>query len=159
MEHKKLSVILLLAGGIAGLGGAAVFFGYAPAIGLEIKAGTPELARLFWPLLALVWVIALLYAAALWQYMAICVRIGKNNSFCAGNAASLRRIGLFLYAAAGVWGLLILSPLVLKFDIGPVWLVFMLVGLASAAVGMVARAMAALVARAAKLQEENDLTV
>lgn len=159
MSHKKLSRMLLLAGVIACIGGAAVFFLYAPGVAFECREMYPELAWLCWPLLAYIWVIALMYIHAVVCYMRISLRLGNNRSFCTENAQDLRRIALFLAIAAGLWILLIFLPGMAGVSVGPAFLLFLLAGMASLAVAMVAYVLSLLVRRAAELQAENDLTI
>lgn len=159
MSHKTLSKLLLIAGAIACIGGAAVFFLYAPALSIECSLIYPELAWLSWPMLVYVWLIALMYIHAVFFYMRISLRLGKNLSFCVKNADDLRRIALFLVIAAGLWFLLIFLPGAVNVDIGPAFLLFLLASLATLAVAMVAYVLSLLVRRATALQEENDLTI
>lgn len=159
MNHKRLSLFLKAAGCVAALGGAAVFFGYAPSVGREAKSMYPALAWLFWPMLLYIWGIGGVYAAALAQYMCICGRIGQNRSFCAENAKGMRLIGTLLFVASGLWLALIIVSALMPQGFGPAWLIFLLAAMASFAVGVVARVMAYLVRRAAQLQEDSDLTV
>ena len=55
MQHKKLSVLLVIAGVLAGIGGAFMFFIWAPSVGNEMRSDYPELAWLFWPALGVLW--------------------------------------------------------------------------------------------------------
>lgn len=159
MSHKTLSKLLLLAGVIACIGGAAVFFLYAPAMAIECSIMYPELAWLSGPMLAYIWLIAFMYIFAVFFYMRISLRLGKNLSFCPQNAADLKRIALFLIIASGLWFALIFLPGIMGVDIGPAFLLFLLASLATLAVAMVAYVLSLLVRRATALQEENDLTI
>jgi len=159
MSHKTLSKLLLAAGVIACIGGAVVFFLYAPLMAAECRLMYPELAHFAWPMLIYIWVIALLYLHAVFLYMRISVRLGKNRSFCPENADDLKRIALFLIIAAALWFLLIFLPGVIGLDIGPAFLLFLLACMATLAVAIVAYALSLLVRRAAALQAENDLTI
>lgn len=159
MSHKTLSRLLLFAGVIACIGGAAVFFLYAPAMSIECSLMYPELAWLANPLLLYIWIIALMYIFAVFCYMRISLRLGKNKSFCAENAADLRHIALWLILAAGLWFILIFLPGAVGVDIGPAFLLFLLASMATLAVALVAYVLSLLVRRATTLQEENDLTI
>lgn len=159
MSHKTLSKLLLVAGVIACIGGAAVFFLYAPAMSIECSLMYPELAWLSWPMLAYIWIIALMYIHAVFFYMRISWRLGKNRSFCTANAVDLKRIAVFLGIAAALWFLLIFLPGAVSVDIGPAFLLFLLASMATLAVAIVAYALSLLVRRATALQEENDLTI
>lgn len=159
MHHKRISIFLLLAGVMAFLGGAVVFGVYVPSLARECKSMYPEMARLYWPMLLCVWAIGAVYAAALTFYMLISARIGRDQSFCPQNARDMRRIAWLLYAAAALWLGLACGPSLFSMDIGPTALAFVLLALASGAMGMVAYALWHLLQRASSLQEENDLTV
>lgn len=159
MSHKTLSRILLLAGVIACIGGAAVFFLYAPAAAFECRDMYPELSYLCWPMLCYVWLIALMYIHAVIRYMRISLRLGKNRSFCTENAADLKGIAVLLTIAAGLWFALIFLPGLAGAPVGPAFLLFLLACMATLAVAMVAWVLSLLVRRAAELQDENDLTI
>ena len=159
MEHKKISMYLKAAGGIAALGGIAVFFVYAPVMAVDCRRVYPELSFLFWPGLAFVWCLGGMYAAALWQYLRICHRIGQNESFCQENAKSMKIIshlffgaGIFNFLGMGAW-------LADAWRLGPGWVALFLIGMASVAVGVLAWGLGKLLQKAVSLQEENDLTV
>ena len=159
MEQRKLSRWLLLAGGIAALGGLTVLLVYAPALGRECCTAYPELAHLFWPGLCFVWGVGALFGCALWQYIRICVRIGQGRSFCRENGEGLKKIARFLFLGAACCAA---APILLKIaagETGPVWIACVLLALACAAMGILAWALGKLLMHAVELQEENDLTV
>ncbi len=160
MEHRRVSFMLITAGILALLGGAALFLVYAPVTANECNQAYPELAFLFWPGLIYLWIIGLFYCAAMFEYFRICVRIRGDRSFCRENAMGLNHIALFMCAAGLLWVLLpLLLTMVYRIDIGPSFIVFMLASMASFALGLLAWALGKLLARAVKLKEENDLTV
>lgn len=160
MEHQKISCMLLTAGIIAMLGGAALFLVYAPVAANECCLAYPELSFLFWPSLIYLWIIGLLYCMAMFEYFRVCLRIRQDRSFCRQNAAGLNHIALFMSTAGFLWGLLpLLLTLIYRINIGPSYLIFLLAAMASFALGLLAWALGKLLARAVKLKEENDLTV
>lgn len=159
MSHKMLSRILFAAGIIAFAGGAAVFFLYAPLLANECRIMYPELAHLALPALLYIWCIALLYIHALFLYMRISLRLGKNRSFCLENANALRHIALLLVIASVLWFALIFLPGIMGISIGPAFLLFLLASMATSAVAMVSYVLSLLVRRATALQDENDLTI
>ena len=160
MEHKRVSAALLAAGGLAVLGGLFVFFGFAPNAAVSCREAYPELAFLFWPGLAAVWVIGLVYLAAMVFYFRIVLRIGRDQSFCADNAREMGWIARCMAGAGGLWLLMPAVPRLLwGIVIGPVWLWFALAAMASFAVGTLAWGLSRLLRRAAAYKEENDLTV
>lgn len=81
MSHKRLSHLLLLAGGIAGVGALGVLIDYARMLALR-AVERPGMALRYWGLLVFLCLVAAVYGAALYQYMRISRRIGKNQSFC-----------------------------------------------------------------------------
>jgi ABC-type phosphate transport system permease subunit len=159
MEHRKVSRLLMLAGVIAVLGGGYLFFVDAPMAALRYRELMPEYAYLFIPTLVFLWVIGLIYLAAMADYFRVCRRIGQDRSFCPENDRSLSRIARLLIGAAAIWLLGIPLGLLLGLGIG-VWMaVFALAAAASAAMGMLARGLSRLLKRATEMKEENDLTV
>lgn len=159
MEHRRVSRLLMLAGAVAALGGAYLFFVDAPMMALYYRELLPELAYLFIPGLVFLWLIGVIYLAAMADYFRVCRRIGQDRSFCPENARSLGRIAGLLLLAAGVWLLGIPAGLVLKLALGGWTAAFLLAAAASAAMGMLALGLARLLKRAAEIKEENDLTV
>lgn len=159
MEHRKVSRLLMLAGVIAVLGGGYLFFADAPMAALRYRELMPEYAYLFIPALVFLWVIGLIYLAAMADYFRVCRRIGQDRSFCPENDRSLSRIARLLIGAAAIWLLGIPLGLLLGLGIG-VWpAVFALAAAASAAMGMLALGLSRLLKRATEMKEENDLTV
>ncbi len=160
MEHRRISCMLLTAGVIALLGGAALFLVYAPVAANECCLAYPDLSFLFWPGLIYLWIIGLLYCMAMFEYFRITLRIRQDRSFCRPNAVGLNHIALFMNTAGLLWALLpFLLALVYGISMGPSALVFLLAAMASFAMGLLAWALGKLLARAVKLKEENDLTV
>ena len=159
MEHKKLSRYLLAAGGIAGAGALGIFLVYL--LGMISVAFDPASPYAYLAFAAIAGMIALaiLYALALKEYFCICLRIGKNRSFCTENAKGLHRIFQLLMAAALLW----LAAEFSAFLPGMAWgiwnIAFLLFAMASAAMGILAYALGKLLKRATQLQEENELTI
>ena len=154
MSHKRLSHLLLLAGGIAGVGALGVLIDYARMLALR-AVERPGMALRYWGLL-----VFLCLVAAVYQYMRISRRIGKNQSFCRENVGSMRAIACLMGAAAGMWaGLMIVLRLLSSIGVGVEMLLFALMCMASAAIGLVAYVLTQLLRRATQLQEDNDLTI
>ena len=159
MEHKKLSRYLLAAGAIAGVGALGIFLVYL--LGMLSVAWSPESPYRYLAFLAIAGMIAMaaLYGLALKEYLCICLRIGKNRSFCLENAKGLHRIFQFLLAAALLW-LGAEAAAFLPGMNGGLWnIAFLLFAMASAAMGILAYALGKLLKRATQLQEENELTI
>ena len=159
MSHKRLSHLLLLAGGIAGVGALGVLIDYARMLAFRALE-RPEMALRYWGRLVFLCLVAAVYGAALYQYMRISRRIGKNQSFCRENVGSMRAIACLMGAAAGMWaGLMIVFRLLSSIGVGVEMLLFALMCMASAAIGLVAYVLTQLLRRATQLQEDNDLTI
>lgn len=159
MNHRKISIILIVAGTIACLGVLWVFAVYFPIIAIECKQSFPKLAWMYWPALIYVWLIGLIYLVAIAQYLSISKRIGKNRSFCRENVRDLWRIGLLFLSAAILWLLSLASVLLPGMAGGPWCIISVLFAMASGALGLLAWALKSLLQRATRLQEENDLTI
>ena len=159
MEHKKLSYYLLAAGGIAGAGALGIFLVYLLGmISVAFNPASPY-AYLSFAAIAGMCVLAVLYGLALKEYFCICLRIGKNRSFCPENAKGLHRIFQFLMAAALVWLAAELAAFLPGMSKGLWNMAFLLFAMASAAMGILAYALGKLLKRATQLQEENELTI
>lgn len=159
MSHKRLSHLLLLVGGIAGVGALGVLIDYARMLAFR-AVERPGMALRYWGLLVFLCLAAVVYGAALYQYMRISRRIGRNQSFCRENVSSMRAIACLMGAAAGMWaGLMIVLRLLNGVGMGVEMLLFALMCMASAAIGLVAYVLTQLLRRATQLQEDNDLTI
>ena len=159
MEHKKLSRYLLAAGIIASAGAGGIFLIYLLGmISVAIDPASPY-AYLAFAAMAGMIALAILYGLALQEYFCICLRIGKNRSFCQENAKGLHRIFQFFLSAALLW----LAAEFSAFLPGMAWgiwnIAFLLFAMASAAMGILAYALGKLLKRATQLQEENELTI
>ena len=160
MEHRRVSYWLMGAGALATAAIALVFFLFAPVTALSYRDAYPALAHLFWPGLAFVWCIGLLYGAAMIEYFRVCRRVGQDRSFCMENAVGLARIALLLAAAGGLWlagmGLALLQP---GIHFAPWCLWLLLACAASLAMAVLAWGLGRLLRRAVEIKEDNDLTV
>ena len=160
IEHKRLAALLraglLLAAAVCG----AIFFWFLPELGRGIAAADPEYAWAFWPCLAFAWLFAVPVFWGMAVMWSVFGRIGRGAAFCAANAGALRTVSRLAFfdavlAPAGVITLALLgagSPglTVIAMPAG---------AMACALVGIMAMALSRLVADAAALQDENDLTV
>ncbi len=158
MEHRRISRLLMLAGSIAVLGGVYLFFVTAPREGLLLRERFPEYAYLFIPAMVFLWVIGLIYLAAMIDFFRVCRRIGQDRSFCRENAGSLSRIARLLLIAGVLWLTGIPGGMLLGVS-GGVFIPLLLAAAASAAMGLLAGSLAKLLGRAVEMKEENDLTV
>lgn len=160
MENKKVSVWLMAAGGAAAAVLAFFFLVMLPIEAVNVKHYYPELAYLFWPLLISLWIIGACYALSMLRYFQICLRIGKNQSFCRENAKDLGRIALYLGLAGAlclVWDAAAAAQSAVSVGI---WCLYpFLAAMASFGLAVLAWGLGKLLARAVALKEENDLTV
>lgn len=157
MSHKHLSHLLLLAGGVAGVGVLGLLGVYAGL--LALRASQAALPVQYWALLAFVCIIAAAYGAALWQYMRISCRIGRDRSFCRENVRSMRWIARLMGAAAGMWAVLVALQALLAIDLATETLFIVMLCLASAAIALVAYVLEHLLHHAVQLQEDSELTI
>lgn len=167
MNQKRLSRYLILAGALALAGIVFLFFGMGLFVLLSRERASAQET-----LLALIRMgMGIPYLLALRQYFFICVEIGNDRSFSVENARRMKRIGRVLLLAAALWAILMAVGAICSIVPGDTGFLTHPLGgaalyvrmglalLASLAVGLVARVMALLVARACRLQEENDLTI
>ena len=160
MKQKTISRIMIVGGVVAGLGIILVFGVFVPDFAWDCRVMYPELAYLYWPGLTGMWIIAAIILLALWEYFRVCVRIGREQSFSAGNVQSLRRIAVYMTVTAGLLIAAALLPgLVFQAGIGPLWVDFVILAMASFALSLLAWGLSLLLKRAVEIKEENDLTV
>lgn len=134
------------------------FFWYVPLAAGEM-ARNLEVAWLKWPGLCGMWLIALLCYLALGLFWSICTRIGRDDSFCMKNALAMRRIGLLAFL---VGGMVLCGCVFLGFAealSGPLCVLSFFVICAACGIGVICFALSALIRNAARLKEENDLTI
>ena len=151
MEHKSISRMLLIAGGIAALAAAAVVLWIIPVEVLMFLN-----VSVFRKVLCLAFDAAILVFgfAALVKYALICIEIGKNRSFSRENVVNMGGIAKCLFCCGGCC---------LGFAL-PVWSAAsfwpeVLAAIACCGLGVIAYALSRLLDHAVTLQEENDLTV
>lgn len=159
MKQKELSIWLRV---IVALGFVCVVFlggVIAPELGREMAWGNPELAYMFWPCLAYIWLTAvpvIIFMVLVWL---IAVEIGRDNSFCVENAQKLRACSilaladtlLYIFAAVVLGAMKALHISVLLLIIGIAAIGF--------AVTVCCAALSHLTRKAADMKSENDLTV
>lgn len=159
MEQKTLSnwlKFVILGVGICGL---AVCLGVVPSYGSSLVRQYPEFADRYWPWLIFLWMTAIPCFLALFLGWKIATNIGKDRSFSMENAKHLERIS---WMAAGDSAFFFVGNIVLLFcnmSHPGIALHSMVIVFAGVAVTVVAAALSHLVRKAAKLQEESDLTI
>ena len=151
IAHKKLAVLLRIGLMIAALVCGAIFFWFLPQLGRGIALADPEYAWAFWPCLIFAWLFAVPVFWAMAALWAVFGRIGRGDAFCAENARAMatvsRWVGVITLALLGAG-----SPgmTVIAMPAGV---------MVCTLVGVMAMALSRLVADAAHLQDESDLTV
>ncbi len=139
--------------------GVIVFFVVAPWTAAFARQLFPAYKAFFWPGLAYTWVVAGLYAWALFDFARIVGNIMRDCSFCRENARRMNRISAFALLAM-LWFAVGLACLALARMTTPgLWLLFAFLIFMSLVIALLARALARLTERAAEIKEENDLTV
>ena len=159
MEQKTLSKwlkLILLGMGICGL---AVYLMVVPSFGDSLRSQYPEFAGRYWPWLIFIWVSGIPCYAVLVLGWRIAANIGRDASFSLENARFLRSIAVLAALDAAYVFLGNLAMLFLDMSHPGVVLLSLLVVFAGAAVAVAAGALSHLVQKAARLQEENDLTI
>ena len=161
MEQKSLSRWLKVI--LAGLGccGAVVYIYLIPVLGREIVQRYPELqletAYRCW--LGICWITAVPCYLVLLEGWKIAGEIGRDHSFSMNNARSLKHVsGLAAFDASFFFAeniiLLLLDMNHPGIAAGSMFVVF-----GGVAVAVAAASLSHLVQKAAKIQEENDLTI
>ena len=159
MESKKVARLLKVMSAAAALVGVLFFFWYVPKAVNDCAVIEPEAAWLKWPGLIGMWVIALFCYLALGEFWSVCTRIGTDNSFCAENSRSMKQIGMlaFLTGASVLAGAVFLG-FCGYLNGALACLVFFILCIA-AGIGVTCLALSSLIGNAARLKEENDLTI
>lgn len=159
MEQKSLARMLKIIIIGAALCGLVIFFLIIPELGKSMVYNYPEFECRFWPWLIFLWIVGIPCYVALFFGWKIACNIGRDNSFSYENAKYLKYIS-WLFAGD-----------VMFFFVGNVVLLFanmshpgvvllsLLVAFFGVAISIAAAALSHLVNKAAKLQEESDLTV
>lgn len=156
---KKLSITLKVSVVGMALCGLLLYFGAIPLFGVSMRTTYPEFSNRFWPWLAFLWGSALPCYGALLCIWRVACEIGRENAFSMQNCASLHtvsRLALIdtVYFALGDVLLFLLSMSHPGIALG--LLAVCIVGLIVAAVSS---ALSKLIAEAARLREEHDLTI
>ncbi|MGM9524543.1 MAG: DUF2975 domain-containing protein [Faecousia sp.] len=156
---KKLSVTLKLS--IAGIAlcGLVLYFGAIPIFAVSMRSAYPEFANRFWPWLAFLWGSALPCYGVLFYGWRVAGEIERGNAFSGENAASLRAVARLavldtVYFALGNVVLFLLSMSHPGIALG-----LMAVCVVGVIVAAVADTLSKLIAEAARLREEQDLTI
>ena len=158
MNQMRISYILKIFSILAALIGGVFFFWYIPLI-IEEIGFLSDLNSLVLPGKIGMWSIAVLCYMALYFFWRICTRIGEGNSFCLENASMMKNIGILS---------LIASLLIIAGDIymetlhylNGALIIFSIFSLfVGIGITVVCYSLSQLIIHAAKIKEENDLTI
>ena len=160
IAHKKLAVLLRIGLMIAALVCGAIFFWFLPQLGRGIALADPEYAWAFWPCLIFAWLFAVpvFWAmAALWTVFG---RIGRGAAFCMENARAMATVSRLAFFDAVLVPVGVITLALLGAGSPGMTVIAMPAGvMVCTLVGVMAMALSRLVADAARLQDESDLTV
>ena len=160
IAHKKLAVLLRIGLVIAALVCGAIFFWFLPQLGRGIALADPEYAWAFWPCLIFAWLFAVpvFWAmAALWTVFG---RIGRGDAFCMENARARATVSRLAFFDAVLVPVGVITLALLGAGSPGMTVIAMPAGvMVCTLVGVMAMALSRLVADAARLQDESDLTV
>lgn len=139
--------------------GAIIYFYVFPFWGQDILVSHPEFTSWFWPWLIFLWLTSVPCYAVLVCGWKISAEIGKDNSFSVKNANLLKLVSTL---AAGDSAFLLIGNIVLlllsKNHPGILFLSLLIV-FAGIAVTVASASLSHLVMKAAKIREENELTI
>ncbi len=160
MSQKTLSLLLkIMIIGVA-LCLAVVYAWVVPELGAPLaEAGDGEFAPLYVPWLVIIELTALPIIAALVLAWIISDNIGRDRSFCLQNARLLGVISLLAAADAGYFFIANVVMFLLGKNHPGLLLGSVIACFAGAVICVAAAGLSHLVRRAAKLQEQSDLTI
>ena len=160
MNQKTLSLLLkIVIIGVA-LCLAAVYIWIVPEMGAPLaEAGDGEFHYLYVPWLVLIELTALPIAAALVLAWIIASNIGRDRSFCRQNAKLLGVIAILAAADAGYFFIANVVMILLNYSHPGIMIFSLIACFAGVAVCVAAAGLSHLVYKAAKLQNESDLTI
>ena len=160
IAHKKLAVLLRIGLMIAALVCGAIFFWFLPQLGRGIALADPEYAWAFWPCLIFAWLFAVPVFWAMAALRAVFGRIGRGDAFCAENARAMATVSRLAFFDAVLVPVGVITLALLGAGSPGMTVIAMPAGvMVCTLVGVMAMALSRLVADAARLQDESDLTV
>ena len=159
MEQKNLARWLkwIIAGvGVCGLIG---YLSVVPGYGQSLIRRFPEFSSWYMPWFIVILLTAVPIYIALYYAWKISDNIGKDNSFCYDNADSLRRIARLAIIDVAYFFCANLVMSFLGMNHPGVLLLSFAVDFAGVAASVFFAALSHIILKAAKLKEENDLTI
>ena len=156
MKQKKICRWLKGLTVLLGTMGVA-FFGGVTVLAFYMRQQNPQ--DPVWSFVFFSWYTAVLCYGVLFQFWNVCTQIGRDNSFSVKNAVSLRNIALLAAFDAAFFFAGNILFLFLNMNHPAVVLASCFVTFLGVAVAVAAACLSHLVYKAAKLREENDLTI
>lgn len=159
MEQKDLANWLKLIIIGIGLCGLFIYCIALPVYGSAVADAYPEYSWAYYPWIIFLWITGVPCYAVLFFGWRISSKIGIDRSFCTENAIDLKRISVL--AAADSIFFFVMNVVYLFMGINKLGIVLaaLIISFFGTAVTVAAAALSHLVKKAAKLQEDNDLTI
>lgn len=159
MEQRTLACWLKLLVVFAAVCGIVLCAGILPLAGKRLAAAYPEFAYCYLPWLIFLWMLAVPCFIALMLAWKIFGSIEKDCSFCMENADALQKISFLAAADSGLLFLGNVLFLLLNMNHLAVLLGACVVVVAGIGISVASAVLSHLVRKAAKLQEQSDLTI
>lgn len=159
MEQKTLALVLKMVLIGFAVAGALLFIWLLPMFAGDFIVNYPELQSWYLPWLIFLWITAVPCYIALFFGWSIATEIGRDNSFSIKNSLSLRNISIAAAADAVFFFLGNILFLLLNMSHPAVFLVSCFIVFGGVAIAVAAACLSHLVYKAAKMREENDLTI
>ncbi|MBR6802180.1 MAG: DUF2975 domain-containing protein [Eubacteriaceae bacterium] len=159
MTQKKLSKYLCFIVYFLALAGLFCIFVLAPKVGLSMAGKYQRFSHLYYPALMFIWVCAVPFYLGLYAAYLIGKDIGRDKSFSKINSDRLRKIGIYCVMESVLIFISIVSLVVIRVLNPFLLLILILLSLTVVALSVICFALSHLVMKAARLQEENDLTI
>ena len=159
LEQKTLSRLLKVTVWIILLLGIGIYAVFLPLEGRAFAEMYPEFAVWYWPWLLFLLGTALPVLAALFLLYRISVNIGRNQSFTRRNATYMKWISFLAFIDVVYFVLGNVIFIWLNAYHSALLFVALFLVLLGLAIGIATAAVSHLILKAARLQEENDLTV
>ena len=159
MKQKSLAKwlkIIIIGVGICGL---IIFFLIVPELGHTIVDNNPEFAYCYSPWLGFLWLAAIPCYAVLVCGWKIACNIGIDNSFSQANADYLKWISWLMAFDSAFFFIGNVVLMFMNMNHPGIMLMSLLVVFIGVAITVAAAALSHLVAKAADLQQQSDLTI
>ena len=159
MKQKSLSVwlkIIIIGVGICGLVCDLLVI---PELGISAAGNDPALTRMYLPWLIFAWVCSLPCYAALVLSWLITRNIGRDRSFSLENARYMKYISVLAGGDTALFFIVDVIYFLLGMSHPGVLILSLLVVFIGVAVSVAAAVLSHLIAKAADLQDQSDLTI